>query len=291
MRLSWRSYSYDCTHPSGSVPWMCLSCASAAPVVHSLCCSHALILPYLTTGAPSRDVALPTWTQIMPPILVFPHLQFLQSHCTAYCVPVCSVAALNVCFEKEQWLAKYWGELKGCQMYQLQQTNKGKVLSLQSLLPAMIAGGVYRISCHHLFLDIYLLTLFTIYLIIFPHAPPAPWLSGVVASLCHPRSYGETGGGFLGEQDTGPFDEQTALEAPGNFWAPLKQDLRTSDPELGGLLQKRFYGKGKLSQVTWWISLCGWEEALEDVKPSVSDAWSQKVVNYSEQVLCLKTIA
>lgn len=102
-------------------------------------------------------------------------------------------------------------------MYQLQQTNKGEILSLQSLLAAMIAGGVYHISGHHLFLAIYLLTLFTIYLIIFPRAPPALWLIDAVANLCHPRSCGETGAGFLEGQDTGPLDEQTALEAPGNF--------------------------------------------------------------------------
>lgn len=46
-------------------------------------------------------------------------------------------------------------------MYQVQQTNKGERLSLQSLLAAMIPGGAYHNSGHHLFLFTYLLTLFT----------------------------------------------------------------------------------------------------------------------------------
>lgn len=153
MRPSW-SCSYRHTHPSGTLLWMCLSHASAALVARSLRCSSALASPHLTTGAPSWDLALPKWAQVHQ--LPWSSLTHFCGHIAPFnmllsALLLCQMRALR---KSSDWVSKYSGELKGCQIHQLQQTNKGERLSLQSLLAAMIPGCAYHNSGHHLFLFI-----------------------------------------------------------------------------------------------------------------------------------------
>lgn len=270
MRPSW-SYSYRHTRPSGTLPWMCLSRASAALVARSLHCSRALASPHLTTEAPSWDLALPKWMQITSYLsLPSPISVVTLHHLTCSCLLCYSVE--HVLWEKA--VTKYvntqgsWRAVKYTN-YSKQTREKDYLCKAFWLLWFQVVLIVTVAIIYF-----YFFALLTNCLLISPHAPPLHPQSGASLVLYQTSATSgaaekeETGSSGLSRTPV-PWMSRLPWRYPKTFeqlwnntWGAV---IRSGACCSKGFMRRENSGK-------WYgdLYLCGWEETLEELQPSVS---------------------